>query len=186
MHGKACRLKLNSQLVIYKAGIEDAKLLSDLGAETFIVSHKDSAPAHELDTYMRKIYSEDAIKNELTNPENIYHIIKHENNVAGFSKMELSMKHEAIEIENASKMDQIYLLDSFHGLKLGAKLLIFNTEYSKSCGQNGMWLVVWIGNTTAIQFYEKFGFYVVTKAEFQLTDTHLSPCYIMLLNYENN
>lgn len=172
--------------MIYKVKIEDAKLLSELGAETFIVSHTDSAPAHELDTYMRKIYSEEFIKNELANPENIYHLISHENKVAGFSKMELSMKHEAIEIENASKMDQIYLLDSFHGLKLGAKLLRYNIEYSKSCGQKGMWLVVWVGNTTAINFYVKFGFHVVTKAEFHLTDTHLSPCFIMLLKYENN
>ncbi len=172
--------------MIYKAGLEDAKLLSEIGAETFIVSHKDSAPAHELDTYMRKIYSEDTITNELANPVNIYHIIKHENNIAGFSKMELSMKHPAIEAENVSKMDQIYLLDSFHGLKLGAKLLQYNIEYSKSCGQNGMWLIVWVGNTTAISFYEKFGFHVVTRDEFHLTDTHLSPCLIMLLKYENN
>ena len=172
--------------MIYKAGIEDAKLLSEVGAETFIVSHKDSAPPHELATYMRKIYSEEIIKNELANPVKIYHIIKHENNVAGFSKMELSMKHPAIEVENVSKIDQIYLLDSFHGLKLGAGLLTFNIEYSKSCGQNGMWLVVWVGNITAISFYEKFGFHIAERGNFQLTETHISPCFIMFLKYENN
>jgi GNAT superfamily N-acetyltransferase len=114
-----------------------------MGMETFYKSHKDSAPAHEIATYMKKVYSLDAIKKELTNPLNIYHIIKHENIAAGFSKIELTMKHPAIKLERVSKMDQIYLLDSFHGHKLGAKLLSHNIDYSKSRGQNGMWLVVW-------------------------------------------
>ncbi|HEX6169674.1 MAG TPA: GNAT family N-acetyltransferase [Chitinophagaceae bacterium] len=171
--------------MIIKGTLQHAEVLSELGAETFYSAHKDSAPATELTTYMGKIYSLDAITKELSNPENIYHIIKHESTIAGFSKMELNMKHPAIEMANVSKMDQIYLLDSFQGLKLGAKLLSFNIEYSKSCGQNGMWLVVWVGNTTAITFYEKFGFHIVTRDDFHLTDTHINPCYIMLLKYES-
>jgi diamine N-acetyltransferase len=172
--------------MIYKAVIEHAQLLSELGEETFIDSHRDSAPAHELATYMMKMYSVSAIRNELADPANIFHIIEHENRIAGYSKMELNMKHPGIELENITKMDQIYLLNSFHGLKLGAKLLSYNIEYSRSRGQNGMWLVVWIGNTKAIKFYEKFGFQLVGQAQFQLTGTHLSPCFIMLLKYGNN
>ena len=172
--------------MITKPSLQHADVLTELGAETFYNSHKDSAPAHELATYMSAVYNVDAIRKELSKPENIYHLINHENNIAGFSKMELNMAHPAIEIPNVSKMDQIYLLDAFHGLKLGAKLLSYNIDYSKSSGQNGMWLVVWIGNTTAITFYEKFGFHIVARDDFHLTDTHLSPCYIMFLQYESH
>ncbi|SKC83660.1 GNAT family N-acetyltransferase [Ohtaekwangia koreensis] len=172
--------------MISKASLQHAEVLSELGAETFYKSHKDSAPAHEIATYMKKVYSLDAIKKELANPVNIYHIIQHENIVAGFSKIELTMKHPAIKPEHVSKMDQIYLLDSFHGLKLGAELMSYNIDYSKSRGQNGMWLVVWIGNITAISFYKKFGFRIVAKDEFNLTETHVSPCHIMLLEYNYN
>lgn len=172
--------------MIIKASVQHAGVLSELGAETFYASHKHSAPAHELAAYMKKVYSLDAIEKELANPVNIYHIIMHNDTAVGFSKMELTIKHPAIEPERVSKMDQIYLLDSFHGLKLGAKLLNHNIAYSKSNGQSGMWLVVWVGNTTAIAFYEKFGFRIVAKDQFQLTETHLSPCYIMLLAYASN
>lgn len=172
--------------MIIKASLQHAGILHELGAETFYTSHKDSAPAHEIATYMRKVYNLDAIKKELANPVNIYHIIRHEDTAAGFSKIELSMSHPAIALEHVSKMDQIYLLDSFHGLKLGAKLLLHNIDYSKSRGQNGMWLVVWVGNTTAISFYEKFGFQIAATDQFQLTETHLSPCYVMLLDYTDN
>jgi len=172
--------------MIIEASLQHAEILSELGAETFYKAHKDSAPTHELTAYMKKVYSLDAIQRELTNPINIYHIIKHQDTVAGFSKIELTMKHPAIKPERISKMDQIYLLDSFHGLKLGAKLLRHNIDYSKSRGQNGMWLVVWVGNTTAITFYEKFGFRIVARDQFHLTETHINPCYIMLLEYANN
>lgn len=172
--------------MIIKASLQHAGVLTELGAETFYNVHKDSAPAPEIATYMKRIYNVDAIERELTNPVNIYHIIKHEDTVAGFSKIELTMKHPAITLENVSKMDQIYLLDSFHGLKLGAKLLSYNIEYSKSRGQNGMWLVVWVGNTTAIDFYKKFGFRIIMRDQFHLTETHLNPCYVMLLEYTDN
>ena len=179
-------IKTIPEQMIIKASLQHASVLTELGAETFYKVHKDSAPAHEMDTYMKKVYSLDAIKKELANPVNIYHIIMQEDTAAGFSKIQLTMKHPAIKLECVSKMDQIYLLDSFHGLKLGAKLLSHNIDYSKSRGQNGMWLVVWVGNTTAIAFYEKFGFRIVTKDQFQLTENHLNPCYIMLLEYTNN
>jgi ribosomal protein S18 acetylase RimI-like enzyme len=169
--------------MIIKASLQHAGVLSEMGAETFYKAHKDSAPAHEIAAYMKKVYSLDAIKKELTNPVNIYHIIKHEDAAAGFSKTELTMKHPAIVLENVSKMDQLYLLSSFHGLTLGAKLLRYNIEYSKSHGQNGMWLVVWTENTTAIDFYKKFGFRIIMRDQFHLTETHLNPCYVMLLAY---
>jgi ribosomal protein S18 acetylase RimI-like enzyme len=172
--------------MIIKASLQHAGVLTELGAETFYKAHKDSAPASEIATYMKRIYSLDAIEKEVANPVNIYHIIKHEDTVAGFSKIELAMKHPAITLENVSKMDQIYLLDSFHGLKLGAKLLSYNIEYSKSRGQKGMWLVVWTGNITAIDFYKKFGFRIIMRDQFQLTETHLNPCYVMLLEYADN
>jgi ribosomal protein S18 acetylase RimI-like enzyme len=172
--------------MIIKASLQHAGVLSELGVETFYKAHKETAPAHEIATYMRRVYSFDAIEKELTNPVNIYHIIKHEDIAAGFSKIELTMKHLAIKLENVSKMDQIYLLDSFHGLKLGAKLLSYNIDYSKSHGQNGMWLVVWVGNTTAIDFYKKIGFRIIIRDQFQLTETHLNPSYVMLLEYADN
>jgi ribosomal protein S18 acetylase RimI-like enzyme len=172
--------------MIIKASTEHAEVLSELGAETFYNAHKDSAPAHEMSAYMRKIYNVEAIRNELANPLNIYHIIKHGDNVAGFSKIEVNVEHPAIEKESVTKMNQIYLLDSFRGLKLGAKLLSYNIDYSKSCGQTGMWLVVWVGNATAINFYKKFGFHIVVSDQFQLTDTHVNPCYVMLLEYKHN
>ena len=172
--------------MIVRAGIEHAKVLSELGAETFVDAHKESAPANEIETYLSEKYSIAGIAKELADVSNIYHLLWHDNKIAGFSKMVLNSKHPSVILPNASKMDQIYLLNSFHGLKLGAKLLQYNIEFSKSQGQHGMWLVVWAGNKQAITFYEKFDFHVVREDKFQLTDRHTSPCLLMLLDYGNS
>lgn len=172
-----------STSMITKATLAHAQLLSDLGAKTLYQSHKDSAPEHEIMAYINRVYNLEAITRELNNPINIYHLIKHENEVAGYSKIEFSIQHPDIALDRVTKMDQIYLLDSFHGLKLGAELMRFNIDLSKSQGENGMWLAVWTKNFTALSFYEKFGFRIITESKFKLTDTHTNPCYIMLLNY---
>lgn len=172
--------------MIVKAGIEYAQALSEIGAETFIDSHKDSAPAQEIAAYVEERYRISAIRKELSNPVNIYHIIKHDNNIAGFSKMVLNSNHPNVHAENASKIDQIYLLRSFQGLKLGAKLLHYNIELSKASGQTGMWLVVWVGNLHPISVYKKFGFKIIADGNFHLTNTHISRCHIMHLNYASN
>jgi ribosomal protein S18 acetylase RimI-like enzyme len=169
--------------MIIKGNVEHTDILTKLGAETFYDSHWNSAPAKEVITYMDEVYNTNAIRSELANPLNIYHLLKHEDNVVGFSKMQLDKTIKDFGEERFSKMDQIYLSKSFHGMKLGANLLNLNIAYSKGQGQLGMWLVVWVGNTSAISFYEKFGFEIIRKAEFQLTKTHISPCYIMRLRY---
>lgn len=171
--------------MIIKASLQHAEILSDLGAETFYQSHKESSPPHEIEAYMKKVYSVDHVTKELNNPINIYHLITEDELVAGFSKIEFSIAHPDITLDRITKMDQIYLLDSFHGRKLGAELMRFNIDLSKSQGENGMWLAVWTKNFTALSFYERFGFRIVKESKFQLTPTHLNPCYIMLLDYQN-
>ena len=172
--------------MIIKANLQHAQVLSQVGTITFINAHMQTAPAHEITSYVDKKYNKAAIRKELLNQRNIYHLVMHENTVAGFSKMELNSEHPSIPLPNVSKIDQLYLLDYFHGLKLGALLLQHNIEFSKSYKQSGMWLVVWTGNKKAISFYEKFGFHIVEKSDFKLTDTHVNPCYIMLLQYSHH
>ena len=71
---------------------------------------------------------------------------------AGFSKIIFNAPHPNIVAENVTKLDRIYLLKEFYGLKLGSELLNFNINLSKDNDQSGMWLYAWIGNRRAIDF----------------------------------
>jgi ribosomal protein S18 acetylase RimI-like enzyme len=169
--------------MVYRATKDDARILSEIGAETFIDSHKDSAPSYEIDIYVREKYNLHALNAELSGANNIIHIIKQGESIAGFSKLFINTSIPGLLPSNVSKLDQLYLLQRFHGLKLGAKLLQFNIGYAAHADQSGMWLVVWQGNDAAIRFYRKFGFEIIKRDFFQLTPTHKSPCQFMYLDF---
>jgi hypothetical protein len=72
---------------IVKAGEKDFQLLSGIAILTFIESHGRSAKQEDINIYVTEKYSEDIFKEELSDAKNIYHIIYHDNNPAGYSKI---------------------------------------------------------------------------------------------------
>lgn len=168
---------------ILRAGELDAQLLADLGKTTFVESHGHSASAATINSYVGEKYNTGVLKAELTDPVNIYHIIYHGQEPAGFSKIIFDAAHPNIPGKNVAKLERIYLLKAFLGLHLGLELFQFNLELSRQNHQTGMWLFVWKENRRAIRFYEKAGFKVVGDYDFKLTETHSNPNYQMLLTY---
>jgi len=168
---------------IIKATEDHAQLLADIGKVSFIESHGTSAVPEEINKYVTEKYNPDVLKQELTGPKNIYYILYHDKQPAGFSKIIFNVPHPDIPQQNVTKLERIYLLKEFYGLKLGNELFNFNLELSKNKDQAGMWLYVWEENYRAIAFYEKLGFKVLGSGDFKLTPTHSNPNYIMFLQY---
>ncbi|MBK8551654.1 MAG: GNAT family N-acetyltransferase [Ignavibacteria bacterium] len=168
---------------IIKAKEEDCKLLADIGKVSFIESHGSSAASSDIDMYVNDNYNSEILKEEISDRKNIYHIIYHDNQPAGYSKIIYNVPHSNIGIENVTKLDRIYLLKEFYGLRLGLELFNFNIELSRQNKQSGMWLFVWKENHRAVNFYKKTGFKIVGSYDFKLTDTHSNPNHQMLLMY---
>lgn len=168
---------------IIKASANDAQLLADIGKQTLLESHGHSAPKADMDAYVNKNYSAEFFQNELCDPANIYHIIYHDGQPAGYSKIILDYTHTNIEMQHVTKLERIYLLKEFYELKLGRELLNFNMELSKSNKQAGMWLFVWKENPRAISFYLKNGFKIIGSHDFKISETHSNPNHIMFLEY---
>jgi ribosomal protein S18 acetylase RimI-like enzyme len=131
---------------------------------------------------MEKNYNEQAIRQELNDPNNIYHIISYGEVPVGFSKIILNSKHPGIVAENVTKLDRIYLLKEFYGLKLGLELLNFNIGFARNNNQSGIWLYTWIGNNRAINFYLKAGFKIIGRHRFYVTETHYNLNHHMFRN----
>ncbi len=168
---------------IVKAKADDYQLLADIGKQSFIESHGRSASAEDINVYVSETYQEDIVRAELNDPKNIYHIMYHDEQPAGYSKIIFNVPHHNIESLNVTKLDRIYLLEKFHGLRSGFELLNFNVELSKKNDQSGMWLFVWKENHRAVRFYEKAGYKVIGSYDFKITETHSNPNHQMLLKY---
>jgi ribosomal protein S18 acetylase RimI-like enzyme len=168
---------------IIKATKKDYRLLAEIGKTTQIESHGSSAPAEETNSYLEKNFNYNAVKEELSDPKNIYHFIYYNGKPAGYSKITLNSPHSNIPIKNVTKLDRLYLLKEFYDLKLGRALFNFNVELSSQNDQAGMWLFVWKENQRAVNFYKKMNFKIIGSHDFKLSDNHSTPNHQMFLAY---
>ena len=168
---------------IVKAGISDTELLVEIGRRTFVESHGSSASAEDIERYVSETYQEDVIKAELDDPNNLYHVLYHGVQPAGYSKIILNDSHRNIEKPNVTKLERLYLLKEFYGRRSGYELLNFNIELSVKNLQCGMWLFVWKENHRAVRFYERTGFKIIGSHDFRISDTHSNPNHQMLRMY---
>ena len=97
-------------IAIIKATEDDFKLLADIGRQTFLESHGESAGKEDIDAYVNDKYSYPAVKAELADANNIYHIIYFNNQPVGYSKIILNSPHPNIELQNITKLERLYLL----------------------------------------------------------------------------
>jgi len=175
----------------HKAGIirieqareKDAQLLAELGKKTFLESHGNSAGPEDIDSYTAPNYSKDSIQRKLADPRNIQHIVFYNDNPAGFSNIILNASLPGIEQQNVTELDKLYLLKSFHGLRLGHAFIHHNIEISRNNHQYGMWLYVWQENATAIAFYKKTGFEIIGSHDFEISETRSNPNHLMFMKY---
>jgi ribosomal protein S18 acetylase RimI-like enzyme len=168
---------------IMRAKETDAALLVDIAKRSFIESHGHSASPEDISQYIKQKYTYEKIKEELSDPENIYHIIYHDQQPAGYSKIIFNVAQSDSNLENITKLERLYLLKEFYGLKLGLELFQFNVELSIQNSQKGMWLYVWKENRRAIDFYTSAGFVITGSHDFKLSETHSNPNHQMLLMY---
>lgn len=168
---------------ITKASEKDYPAIVSIGKVSVAETHKESCSEKDMNEFIESRYNNEAIKEELADPNNIYHIIHYNGQPVGFSKIVLNCKHQNIAAENVTKLDRIYLLKEFIGLKLGIRLLNFNIEISKNNNQAGMWLYTWVGNEKALKFYFKSGFTNIGSHKFYITDTHYNDNHQLFLNF---
>jgi ribosomal protein S18 acetylase RimI-like enzyme len=168
---------------IKKATIDDAAAIAEIGRISFLESHGLSASAADIDSYISRKYTLNAVKEDLENPNNIFHIIYYKEHAAGYSKIILNTPHKDIPVQNITVLDRLYLLKEFYDRKLGLQLFDFNLNISKQANQTGIWLYTWIENKRAVSFYQRAGFKIVGAANFPISATHSNPNHLMYLEY---
>lgn len=168
---------------ILRATASDYQKIVAIGRQSFLEAHPDCAPQEILDEYLNQKFNAETITEELNDVSNIFHIIYHDKQAIGYSKIILNYTHINIDFEQVTKLERLYLLKEFYSLKLGFELFNFNIEFSKNEQQKGMWLFVWDKNEKAISFYKKVGFKIIGNHNFFLSKDYSNPNHHLLLTY---
>lgn len=168
---------------IDEANPSHASIITNVARQSFLESHSHSAPPADIEYYVQLKLTESVITDELTESANLFHVIYFDEKPVGFSKIVLNSSIVEVTEPNVTKLERIYLLEEYHGHRLGLKLLENCAAISRDTKQVGMWLYTWIENDRAIRFYQRFGFEIIGQADFKLSENHSNPNHLMYLSF---
>ncbi len=154
-------------LEIRRATTSDATHIALLGRITYTESHGDYISEKEdLLKFYNEYYSVSKIREELNDKENLFWIVFSDELPIGFAKLSLNITNQKLEINNACKLQRLYILNDFIGLKLGSQLQEIILKKATELKFKNIWLTAYYKNTKGINFYKKYAFREVGSIDF--------------------
>ena len=170
-------------LQIITPDISHAKIIAQLGAQSFIESHGSSASKPDIEKYVNEKFTVEQFKKELSDPAAIFRLMYSDGKPAAYSKIIPSCANPLLAEKKVCKMERLYVLKDYYDKKLGQPLFDDSVRIAKEMLQKGLWLNVWTGNPRAIRFYEKQGFKIIGETSFKISENHSNPNYWLFLEF---
>ncbi len=145
-------------LVIRKISIDHLYQLQKIGKTTFAETFTKHNTKEDLNKYLEESFSNEKLSSELNNPYSSFYFAEIEDNVVGYLKINFGASQTELKDNEALEIERIYVLQAYHGKKLGQALYEKAISIAKEMKVNYVWLGVWEENNKAIQFYKKNGF----------------------------
>jgi ribosomal protein S18 acetylase RimI-like enzyme len=146
------------ELVIRKISIDHLAQLQKIGKTTFAETFTEHNTKEDLDKYLEESFSNEKLSSELNNPYSSFYFAEIEDNVVGYLKINFGASQTELKDNKAVEIERIYVLQAYHGKKIGQLLFNKAIEIAKEHKANYVWLGVWEENHRALQFYKKNGF----------------------------
>ncbi|CAG0896965.1 unnamed protein product, partial [Darwinula stevensoni] len=153
------------QIKIIQASLSDIEELQNIGRQTFFDTFAPYNSEANMQKYLEEKFSAEKLACELADENSVFYFASLENEVVGYLKLNFGPAQTELNDGKALEIERIYVLEAFHGKKVGQVLYQKAIEIAKQKNMEYVWLGVWEQNTRALNFYKKNGF-----VEF---DTHL-------------
>ena len=157
-----------SPIIIRKATISDLEIIQEISKQTFLETFAEVNTPENMENYVRENFNPEQMVSEINNPNSAFYLASLENEIIGYMKLNFRDAQTEKQKENNLEIHRIYVLQAFHGKKIGQLLLDEVLKIAKQMVVNSIWLGVWEENHRAIQFYSKNGFVEFDKHIFTL------------------
>ena len=155
-------------ITVQKISISDLQALQKIGRQTFYETFAPSNSEENISKYLEEGFSEDKLTTELEDPNAEFYFATLDDEVIGYLKLNFGASQTELKDEKALEIERIYVLQEFHGKKVGQILYNKAIEVAKDKKSDYVWLGVWEENPRAISFYKKNGFEEFDKHIFKL------------------
>ncbi len=159
-----------NRIEITKISLEQLAQLQEIGRKTFTETFSSTNSEENMKTYLENGFSTDKLTSELQNPESEFYFATLNEVVIGYLKINFGQAQTEVQEGKALEIERIYVLQDFHGKKVGQLLYEKAIQIAKNKKVAFVWLGVWEENHRAIQFYTKNGFVAFDQHIFRLGD----------------
>lgn len=148
--------------------IEDLPQLQTIGRQTFSETFSAGNTEENLNKYLEEGFSVEKLSSELADQNTRFFFVKEDGQIIGYLKLNFGQSQTELKDDSALEIERIYVLQEFHGKKVGQILYDKAIEIAKESKLSYVWLGVWEENKRAISFYKKNGFVEFDKHIFKL------------------
>jgi ribosomal protein S18 acetylase RimI-like enzyme len=143
--------------LIRKAAIADVSILSDFAGRAFFDAYSGTMNDEDIRSYVKKSFSLEALREQLSSFGSIFHIALVEGQMAGYTKLRWDRIRDELAGQRSIELERIYVDGRNYRNGMGTLLFNHAKEFARSNRYNLIWLAVWQKNQRAISFYQKAG-----------------------------
>lgn len=159
-----------SKIEIRIAALSDLESLQLIGKQTFTETFAAVNTAKNLSNYIAQSFNAQQVTKELTNLESSFYLAIFDAKIIGYLKINFGSAQTELMNEHAMEIHRIYVLQEYHGKKVGQLFIDHVLEVAHQRQVEYIWLGVWEENYRALGFYAKNGFVEFDKHVFTLGD----------------
>jgi len=146
------------EIHVKKISIKDLAQLQKIGISTFSETFAEHNTKEDLEKYLKESFAADKLIAELKNPDAAFYFAELDDTVIGYLKINFGDAQTELKDNKSVEIERIYVLQAYHGKKIGQLLFNKAIEIAKEHQAHYVWLGVWEENHRALQFYKKNGF----------------------------
>lgn len=160
-------------ITISEAGLSDIKTIQEITNITWPITYGEILSQTQLDYMLGLFYSDEALRKQIENKEQLFYLISDTESTIGFIGIEHHYKNEAI-----TKIHKIYLLPETQGKGIGKTVI---DEIAKmALEKHSTTLVLNVNRfNSALSFYKKIGFEIKETVDIEIGNGYLMEDYVM-------
>ncbi len=169
------------EIVIQEVTKIDLLALQRISVQTFSETFATTNTEENMTSYLNEAYSLVKLTAEINNSDSKFYFSIFENRVIGYLKLNFGKSQTELKDSMALEIERIYVLQEFHGKKVGQILYDKAIQVANQMQKEYVWLGVWEENKRALSFYKKNGFIEFDKHIFILGDDAQTDIMMKLL-----
>ena len=153
----------------------DVEILLDFAKKTFVATYGHLNEPVFFEQYVSTHFTIEIFEKELSSPTIEFWIIKENDIIIAYNKLNINALHDAKEIKiptegSMSELERIYVSETQKGKGLGKILIEKAIERASFYKNEWLWLGVWEKNTKALGFYKMMDFEIFGSHHFHMGD----------------